>query len=145
MATEILNRKSNIDFYCVDVWEKGAKGLPNETLMNESFFKNFLRNTEIVKEQIIPIRKSSVEASTLFEDKSCHFVFIDGSHEYQDVCNDILSWTPKNKKNGFIAGDDYIWDTVKKAVNELLPNAISVTTKNFTPSGWPSKYWIAKL
>ena len=61
----------------------------------------------------------------LFEDNSLDFVFIDASHEYEDVKNDILAWLPKVKRGGILAGHDYYvnqdwFSGVKKAVNEIF-------------------------
>jgi predicted O-methyltransferase YrrM len=73
-----------------------------------------------------PIRTYSKNAANLFRDKSLDFVFIDASHEYEDVRDDILSWLPKVKEGGVIAGHDYYpydynyFQGVKKAVNEIL-------------------------
>ena len=49
-------------------------------------------------------------------------VFLDGSHEYEDVKRDILKWTPYIVKGGIICGDDYTnMIGVRDAVNELFP------------------------
>jgi len=58
-----------------------------------------------------------------FPNKYFDFVYIDGDHSYESVNNDIKSWLPKIKSNGFIGGHDYAkeWPEVKKAVNENFP------------------------
>jgi hypothetical protein len=45
-------------------------------------------------------------------------VFVDGSHDYADVCDDIRSWKPKCST---LCGHDYHseWPGVFRAVNEL--------------------------
>jgi hypothetical protein len=53
------------------------------------------------------IRKSSKYAALDFNDESLDFVFIDASHEFDDCYNDLISWYPKVKKNGFIIGHDF--------------------------------------
>ena len=73
------------------------------------------------------IRKNSIEAADQFEDESLDFVFIDASHEYEDVKKDIQIWLPKIKKGGILAGHDYYigydyFPGVKAAVNECLSN-----------------------
>jgi hypothetical protein len=52
---------------------------------------------------------------------SCDFCFVDASHEYQDVKNDLEYWLPRSK---VIYGDDYGWDGVRQAVTEMCPDAI---------------------
>lgn len=42
--------------------------------------------------------------------------FIDGSHDYQDVLDDIDAWMPKTTK--MLCGHDYTFPEVKKAVME---------------------------
>lgn len=50
---------------------------------------------------------------------SADVVFIDGSHQYEDVVEDIKAWLPHAKK--IICGHDYTtWPGVKKAVDETL-------------------------
>lgn len=53
------------------------------------------------------IRKSSKCAALDFNDGSLDFVFIDAGHEFDDCYNDLISWYPKVKKNGFIIGHDF--------------------------------------
>jgi len=64
----------------------------------------------------------STEATTLYEDNSLDFVFIDGSHLYEDVLADLQAWFPKVKKGGHIAGHDFPWPNVKRAVIEFFSN-----------------------
>lgn len=45
-------------------------------------------------------------------------LFIDASHEYEDVKKDILAWRPFVKK--LICGHDYDYPDVKRAVNEVI-------------------------
>ena len=76
------------------------------------------------------MKMSSLDAVNFFEDKSLDFVFIDASHEYEDVKNDIVSWLPKIKHGGILAGHDYwsdpdSWPSVRKAVNDTLNNITS--------------------
>jgi predicted O-methyltransferase YrrM len=50
-------------------------------------------------------------------------IFVDGSHEYEDVKKDIEMWSKINSK--ILCGDDYtdVHPQVKQAVDELLPTA----------------------
>lgn len=47
-------------------------------------------------------------------------VFIDGSHEYEDVKRDIEYWKTKLIPGGLICGHDINWETVSNAVYEVL-------------------------
>jgi SAM-dependent methyltransferase len=117
MATEIMNSGKNLHLFCVDKWEE--------------HWELFLNNTESFQKVLSPIRLSSTEAPELFEDNSLDFVFIDASHEYEDVKADILAWYPKVKIGGILAGHDYHED---KTYNEGVYQAVNETVGKFTVS-----------
>lgn len=48
------------------------------------------------------------------------FMFIDGSHEYEHVAQDITLAKRVVRPGGLIAGHDYGWPGVRRAVDELL-------------------------
>lgn len=125
MAVELANSNKNIEFYCVDTWEGSVehKDIDNIDLL----YYQFTLNMKPVEKYYKSIRASSLEAASLFSDKSLDFVFIDASHEYEDVKKDIQTWLPKIKKGGVLAGHDYYlgydyFPGVKKAANECLSN-----------------------
>jgi hypothetical protein len=70
------------------------------------------------------IKATSKTASKKFADESLDVVFIDLTHTYEAVKEDIALWLPKVKKGGYLAGDDYHenWLGVIQAVDELLPS-----------------------
>jgi len=124
MAVEIANSNKDIDFYCVDTWEgsiehQGMKELPK-------LYDIFLDNMKPVEEYYFPLKISSLGASKKFKDNSLDFVFLDASHEYRDLKEDIEAWLPKVKFGGILAGHDYYtqgtdwFPGVKQAVNEML-------------------------
>ncbi len=81
------------------------------------YTKKFLKD---YSDRINLIRKTSEEASKLFEDESLDFVYIDGNHTYEHVIRDINLWAPKVKSGGIVAGHDYdgAFSGTVKAVNE---------------------------
>lgn len=121
LAVEIANSDKKIEFTCVDIWKGGAGDL---YYAPENIYEIFKNNMKPVENYYKDLRMTSVEAAKLFEDKSLDFVFIDASHQYEDVKNDILAWKPKMKNGGILAGHDYTsyWTGVVQAVNEILPN-----------------------
>jgi predicted O-methyltransferase YrrM/GR25 family glycosyltransferase involved in LPS biosynthesis len=124
MAVEIANSNKDIEFYCIDTWEGSTEHQDMDNL--ESLYATFIQNMMPLVDYYVPIKTTSLKASALFEDESLDFVFIDASHEYDDVRNDITAWLPKIKNNGTIAGHDYYTNPnhhhpgVKKAVDEIF-------------------------
>ena len=134
LAVEILNSGKKIKYDVIDTWmgtpSKGDNEYQNDKFVKtNTLYEHFLENIEPVKNIVNPMKMSSVEASKLFNDNSLDFVFIDASHDYESVKEDIQHWLPKVCNNGIIAGDDMIWpkgDGVYRAVNDMLPKHIQI-------------------
>jgi len=124
MAVEIYNsgHKDDIKFDCVDTWKGSIEHQDLDEIKNDSLYRIFLQNVEPVLDLINPIRKSSIEASKQYDDNSLDFVFLDASHEYNDIIDDINAWLPKLKIGGTLAGHDYGRHNVNKAVNDYFKN-----------------------
>lgn len=123
MAVEIANSHKNIEFYCIDTWEGSVEhqGMKDLTKL----YDIFLDNMKPVEPYYFPMKIKSLEAVNKFGDGTLDFVFIDASHEYQDVKEDIIAWLPKVKRGGVLAGHDYYYNGeyhpgVYAAVNEVL-------------------------
>jgi hypothetical protein len=104
MATEIANSNKNITFICIDTWLGSEEHQNNKELNN--LYGIFLSNMQSLKEHYQHLRMSSLDAAKLFPNESIDFVFIDASHEYEDVKADILAWIPKIKSGGILAGHE---------------------------------------
>ena len=130
MATEIANSNKNIKFDCIDTWKGSEEHQQDPDIIKyHDILPIFLKNTEPVKNYINPIHLDSIAASKLYADKSLDLVFIDASHDYENVKNDIIHWLPKIKLGGIIAGHDINMDGVNKAVTEML---ITFNTSNIS-------------
>lgn len=57
------------------------------------------------------IESDSSSAASKFNENSVDMVYIDACHEYEGVKKDILAWLPKIKKNGYLAGHDFLVST----------------------------------
>ena len=68
------------------------------------------------------LRMTSVKAARLFEHKSVDLVYIDGSHEFLDLTEDITTWMPKIRNGGIMSGHDYGagWPAVREAVESFF-------------------------
>jgi len=133
MSVEILNSNKTIKFDVVDTWLGSEESAHKKDLsiINNTLYEDFLENIEPVKSAINPIRTTSIEASKLYEDNSLDFVLIDASHKYIDVKEDIINWLPKVRKGGILAGDDFSWSGVRRALKELLPNKYQTAQEFF--------------
>ena len=122
MAVKIANSGFKISFDCVDTW----KGSREHGEQDESLYQSFIENMKPVEGLYNAKRMTSLEAAQTYEDGSLDLIWIDASHEYEDVKDDIQAWLPKLKKGGIIGGDDYhpAWSGVIQAVDELMPNSI---------------------
>lgn len=70
-------------------------------------------------------RSPSAKAAGEFANNYFDWIYIDGIHFYEFVKQDLLSFSPKVKSGGYIAGDDYgtrgWWKGgVKEAVDEFI-------------------------
>lgn len=65
-------------------------------------------------------KQTTVSAANNVGTNEIDFVFIDADHSYQGVKADIIAWTPKVRKGGYITGHDCNHPPVKKALIELF-------------------------
>lgn len=105
--------------YCVDTWLGGfdqlkgpvsyaiprTRGLPTVYLQ---FLANVYRNG--YANQIIPIPNTSATGARLLKQAgaTADLVYIDGSHEYRDVCNDLEDYWPLVRPGGCMLVDDVV-------------------------------------
>jgi len=102
LAVEIINSDKTIKFDCVDTWLGSVEHKKPTSIFfqpklrddEDWLYNKFLENVKSVGDVINPIRTSSLKAAALYPDKSLDFVFIDASHEYKDVLNDLHAWYP---------------------------------------------------
>ena len=124
MGVEIINSTKKIKFDCIDSWDF----IDEDFWVNPLYLKykniaydEFLKNTKLLSDVLTSYKMNSVNASKLYQDQSLDFIFIDASHTYDNVMDDLNYWYPKLKHRGIIAGHDYNND-VKLAVDEFFRN-----------------------
>ena len=120
MGVEIANSGHDIKFDTIDTFE----GSPDEIKGKHKIATQvdmFAEAQKHLKDLPVNIIKNdSIKASRKYKKGTLDFVFVDGSHLYEDVKRDIEVWMKKVKKGGYIGGHDYDNKNVHKAVNELL-------------------------
>lgn len=115
-STRALADNTHGKVIAVDDWN-GVRDLQVEPQDWYGIFRENLKD-HIESGKVIPWRiDHRVVRPTMEPD----MVFIDGNHDYQDVCDDIKTWLPAIKRGGLICGHDMDWFGVKMAVNQLLP------------------------
>jgi predicted O-methyltransferase YrrM len=120
MAVNIINSKKKIKFYCVDTWEGSEEHKNNKEVIDKTLYSLFVKNTKPVYPLINPIKKLSKQAANDFEDKKLSFVYIDASHDYKNVMDDLESWYPKIKDGGTLAGHDWKYKEVQLAILDFI-------------------------
>lgn len=125
MAVEIINSGKDIRFDCVDPWDGRAE--PGHGYRaGDHTYDAFIARMSPVIDRIRPVKLSSVDASVTYPDESLDFVFIDATHTYDALKEDINAWLPKIKHGGILAGHDYLHGAefgplLCEAVKELCP------------------------
>lgn len=139
--------------YSVD-WFKGNTGTGLEKIAKEQdIFSLFKQNlTELGLYQYVhPFVMSSKEASVCFRNKFADVVFIDASHDYNSVKEDIKLWKPKVRDGGIICGHDceskeyddkYIY---KDVVDGKHHGVIKAVTESFKDFNIDERIWWVKI
>lgn len=95
---------------CVDTWIEPEVFSEFEKLLKE-------------KNNVQHLKGLSKDLSDNFPDECADLIFIDASHEYEDVKMDIEKYLPKMKQTGKMIFHDYSnWEGVKKAIDEFVEN-----------------------
>lgn len=104
-------------YYCIDTFEAS-----NIELNDESTFDEFKKVIDAIDKYGIvkPIKGYSTDENVIKQiPNNLDWIYIDGSHETEDVIKDIELYVPLVKTNGLLLFHDYTWDTVRVAV-ELM-------------------------
>lgn len=110
----------------VDTWAGSDEDQHRRLLEGKSpdwLFEQFTANMAGLT-NVAMIRKTSLEAAAAFATQNAQFdfIFIDASHDYENVKADILAWGPLLADGGTLAGHDFHNGApgVMRAVDELL-------------------------
>lgn len=111
--------------YAVDKWE-GITGLQKWKDREPTLYQQFLSNVihAELTEKIVPVRMTTQKAAKHLDIRP-DLVYVDASHQEQDVLADIRNWYSKLAPGGIICGDDYAQDYPG------VMNAVVKTSKEF--------------
>jgi len=73
-----------------------------------------------LEEWIVTVRAPSVETARTWSRGPVSLVFIDASHHYDAVSADLEAWVPLVRPDGVVCGDDWEWDSVRRAVQDFV-------------------------
>ena len=131
----------NIDYkhYAIDHFQ-GSE----EHGKNINYWKLANSYLEPIMDNINLIKNDSVAESKNYPNHFFDIVYIDASHDYNSVKQDIATWLPLVREGGVICGDDYNpgWPGVIKAVDTVFNNSVNVAdtyqwwvkvTNNYSP------------
>lgn len=119
----LINRGINYEYYAIDNFLGSS-----EHQKNINYYEITLQNLSPIIKKIKIIKNDSLIESKNYEDNFFDIVYIDASHDYDSVTEDIKHWYPKVKYGGFICGDDFIdiWPGVKQSVSDFFDNKFEV-------------------
>lgn len=112
--------------YCVDPW----------ALEFDSSSELFFDARMAAFRNYTKIKKESHVACNDFADESLDIVYIDGMHDYENVKRDLLSWFPKVKLGGWIAGHDYDYLDGHKGVIQAVDEVFGVPELRFVDASF---------
>ena len=122
--------------YCVDTWLGAEEFWTSKAHTEErdlrqkngypQVYFDFLANVvqHECQDLIVPIPNTSTIGNIILQDRRvlADLIYIDGSHEYQDVKTDVLAYKKLLSPKGLMFGDDIAWGSVKMAVSEVCSN-----------------------
>jgi len=133
MANVVKKLNLNCKIYCIDTWLGALEFWNNDQTSDKDLFLKygypqiyyqFLSNVIHTNNQdiIIPVPLPSNIAWKLLLNKNIKssLIYIDASHETDDVYNDITNYSKLLTFDGIMFGDDYTWYTVKDGVHKFV-------------------------
>ncbi len=106
--------------YAIDHWKGSSEHQPGMKswepflpYLYEQFLSNVIAAGQT--EKIIPIRLSSLEAARVVTVQP-DLIYLDGDHSTAGLYSDLCVWYPFVENGGILCGDDWRWESVRKAV-----------------------------
>jgi predicted O-methyltransferase YrrM len=145
MGNVLKELNLNCKIYCVDTWLGALEFWTNYAHTEErdlmlkngypqiyyQFLSNVIHNN--LQDYILPLPLPSNIAYKVLQNDNilADLVYIDASHEYEDVKSDIENYKKVLKKGGIMFGDDMAWTGVSKAANEIFGDKFKIIENNY--------------
>jgi hypothetical protein len=133
MVSLLKNKNIKCKIYCVDTWLGGSADIDEDINVNPNWlmkkdgypqiYHQFMSNVlwEEATEYIIPCPNTSDNYFPVFEKQKikADLIYVDGSHLFDNVYNDIKNYSNLLNDKGIIFGDDFTFARgVRKAVQK---------------------------
>ena len=111
----------------VDPWLNGydIQDVASQQCPMKFVFAKFHENTKDLG-NVNYSQSKSLYALEIVEDGSLDLVYVDGDHRYEAVLADLKGWLPKLRAGGVMAGHDWSFKDVQKALAEVFPDKEAV-------------------
>jgi hypothetical protein len=134
--------------FLVDIWEHQNEGYVDlANVSTEEHIKNMVESIERVGQyldsnKVSVLRMRSNVAVLIFPNNFLDWVYLDANHSFLETKMDIARWFHKVRSGGMIAGDDWDWPSVNRAVYETIMALGNNTPVTITTIGNRSWYFI---
>lgn len=110
-------KNSNANVICIDTWNGSTEHYGRFDKMLKCLKGTFLANTKEWKDRVFPLQMKTINGLAELYKHNIHpdFIYIDASHEYEDVFVD-LSLCYNYFPNAIICGDDWNWSKTDQPV-----------------------------
>jgi len=145
MGNVLKELNLNCKIYCVDTWLGALEFWTNYAHTEErdlmlkngypqiyyQFLSNVIHNN--LQDYILPLPLPSNIAYKVLQNDNilADLIYIDASHEYEDVKCDIENYKKVLKRGGIMFGDDMSWTGVSQAVNETFGDQFKIIENNY--------------
>jgi len=144
-SREMLRRIPDLHLSCIDPWGEYKYSHRTEEGQNRDYgiaMEKLKPWVDIAKCEVI--KDCSYNVHHEFKDGSLDFIYIDGAHDFDNICLDLIYWCPKVRKGGIIAVHDYF-----NFRRGGVVDAVNAYTKNHMIEDWyttkevmPTAFWI---
>lgn len=119
----VLDHCPKVSIIAVDAWMALPDGCPTYEDWDHAGNERTVRKEARIYDpgRVRILKATSQYAARGIMDASLDFVFIDADHRTEAVRADIKAWSPKVRRDGWIMGHDYTWESVRTAVDEAFP------------------------
>jgi predicted O-methyltransferase YrrM len=119
--------------YSIDCYVVPPTGrIPSHDQLFIDAEKLFIERTKDI-ENIIKVKKTSVEAAKDFPDQMLDCVYIDAEHDYNSVKTDVSTWKHKIKKGGILSGHDFMLPHIHQI---LIEENVASELNVYSDSSW---------